>query len=483
MPERENIETKPSMGGLILILILGFLLTISISFFVSRRSLESQIIQRSLPLSGDSICSEIHQNLIEPLLISSHMASNTFVREWLLQGEKDRKKITQYLNEIVKKNNIFSAFLVSDKSLNYYHANGLLKQISPEDPEDDWYFRVKEMKKPFEINVDVDMANDGALTVFINYRILDFTGEYIGATGMGVTANSLKNIIEANEKKFQRQIFFVDDNGNIQLTSDSFPVSTKHLSDIDGFKQYQKLLQKDGATLSNSSFFSKTYITSRYIPEFNWFLIVEEKDQHIVRKLLQTLFINLVICGFVVGIILFKVNFIISKYHRKIEKLAITDKLTGIYNRRAFDMFMNQVMLEQKREKDPLTIILFDIDHFKTVNDNYGHLAGDATMKDIIKIAKASIRESDCICRWGGEEFLILLKNCSQENGILMAENIRRKVERHTIRFNGQDIKVTISLGVIELQDGEHSDALLQRADNALYRAKSSGRNQISSDH
>ncbi len=478
MPE---IKKKRLMGGLTLILITGFLLIIFISFFVSRHSLQSQIINSNLPLSGDNIYAEIRQDLLKPILISSAMASDTFVRDWILHGENDSSIITKYLNEILKKYNFFTTFIVSDKTFTYYHADGLLKQVHPEEPRDAWYYRVRKAETPFEINVDIDMANNDALTVFINYRMFDFSGKYIGVTGVGITVNELKDIIKTNEEKFNRRIFFVDSNGNIKLAGNSFPASIKNLSDIKGLEQYQKLLQQEGTTLNYNIFFSKTYTTSKFIPEFNWYLIVEEKEQQELNKLVYTLFINLAICSFVIVIILLRINFIVSRYHTKIEKLAITDKLTGIFNRRALDMFMNQIMLEKKREKDPLTLILFDLDHFKQVNDDFGHLAGDETIKSIIKLVKASIRESDFICRWGGEEFLILLKNCNLENGIIMAENIRRKVERHTTRFNDHDIRVTVSLGVVELQHNENTDTLLQRVDNALYNAKTSGRNRVSS--
>lgn len=476
----KDVRKNRLISGLTLLLLVGFLLVIFISFFVSRHSLREQIVESSLPLTSDNIYSEIQRDLLQPVFTSSLMASDTFVRDWILQGESDSKDIARYLKEIMNKYGMFTTFLVSDKTLLYYHSDGVLKQVKPDEDRDDWYFRVRNMTEPYEINVDVDMANDDALTVFVNYRMYDYAGGFIGATGVGLTVNAVKKLIESYEERFNRRVYFVNKAGVIMLAGDSFPHEIKNIHDIHGIgDEYDEKLKQTGMVFSYDNDGSTTHLVTRFIPEFDWYLIVEEEEKDVLRQVVQTLCINLIICGVVIGIILYLANIVITSYQNRIQKLAITDKLTGVFNRRAFDLFMGQIMKEGRREKEGLSLVLFDIDHFKLVNDQYGHLAGDQTIVEIIKVVKASIRESDIICRWGGEEFLLILRGCDQENGLRMAENIRRKIENHTTLYNDRKIKVTVSFGVAEFQEGEETDTLINRADKALYKAKGGGRNRV----
>ena len=146
-----------------LLLIVGFVLTSLASYFISINSLHDQVANNELPLTSDNIYSEIQRDLLRPVFISSLMASDTFLRDWVLRGEKDISEVTRYLKEIKERYNAFTAFFVSDKTRNYYHTDKLLKQVSPDEKRDIWYFRVQNMREPYEINVDIDMANNDAL--------------------------------------------------------------------------------------------------------------------------------------------------------------------------------------------------------------------------------------------------------------------------------------------------------------------------------
>jgi hypothetical protein len=119
------------------------------------------------------------------VLIASMMAQDTFLRDWVLAGEQDTQRITRFLGEVMGKQDTFTSFFVSDRTLTYYQAKGVLKHVVPNTWRDAWYFRLREMKAPYEINVDLDMANQDNLTVFINYPVLDYQQRFIGATGVG----------------------------------------------------------------------------------------------------------------------------------------------------------------------------------------------------------------------------------------------------------------------------------------------------------
>ncbi|MBU0465070.1 MAG: GGDEF domain-containing protein, partial [Proteobacteria bacterium] len=188
--------------------------------------------------------------------------------------------------------------------------------------------------------------------------------------------------------------------------------------------------------------------------------------------------INLCVCALITIIILLLTRLTISSYQKKLEKIALTDKLTGIYNRQAFDLVIHPILKDIHRKKFALSLILFDIDHFKKVNDEFGHMAGDEALKHIVQLCLDTIRESDVLCRWGGEEFLILLKECSLEDAYEISEKIRETIQNTPLVYKGKEIFSTISLGVCRYHLPEKEDSFIARADNLLYKAKQNGRNR-----
>ncbi len=160
----------------------------------------------------------------------------------------------------------------------------------------------------------------------------------------------------------------------------------------------------------------------------------------------------------------------------KERRAAMFDLLTGLYNRRSFEDFFERESAKAKRQKQPITLIMLDIDYFKKVNDTWGHAAGDVVLVELAAILRKSLRISDLPCRWGGEEFLLLLPDMDLANGLKKAEAIRRVVEEHDFPEAGQ---LTASLGVAVTEDGDDLLSLQERADKALYAAKDGGRNQV----
>ncbi|SDK46605.1 sensor domain-containing diguanylate cyclase [Billgrantia gudaonensis] len=157
----------------------------------------------------------------------------------------------------------------------------------------------------------------------------------------------------------------------------------------------------------------------------------------------------------------------------ELERQATRDHLTGAHNRRAFDRAIRQAIRQAEHSGDGFSLLLFDIDHFKAVNDSYGHDAGDAILKRLATRAGEGLRSTDLLARWGGEEFAILLLDTPLKGATTFAERLREQVAMS--RFEG--LAITISLGITEYRPGDDLDSLLARADDALYRAKRSGRN------
>ena len=162
------------------------------------------------------------------------------------------------------------------------------------------------------------------------------------------------------------------------------------------------------------------------------------------------------------------------RLNRRLNYLSSHDALTGAFNRHHFDAVERRYTQAGSHH---IGAIMFDCDHFKQVNDRFGHLAGDRVLRDVAHILRSAVRSRDCVIRWGGEEFLVLLEHCEQAPGVLLAERIRHRVEAHHDADVG---KVTLSLGLATLKPDETMEQLIARADEALYEAKHGGRNRLS---
>jgi diguanylate cyclase (GGDEF)-like protein len=192
--------------------------------------------------------------------------------------------------------------------------------------------------------------------------------------------------------------------------------------------------------------------------------------------------VHLIVTGILEWIIFIVISFFQIKTARVIIELgnfALTDPLTGIYNRRYLELYMEKIIPLFQEQEQTMTLIMFDVDHFKKINDTYGHHAGDMVLKKIVRVIKGVIRNSDVFVRIGGEEFIILLPNCSLEHGIKFAERIRKTVENTKFIYKGRRLFVTISIGVTEYTEGQDLKEFLEKADRALYQAKEMGRNKV----
>ena len=158
---------------------------------------------------------------------------------------------------------------------------------------------------------------------------------------------------------------------------------------------------------------------------------------------------------------------------------ALIDPLTGLPNRAAWNERLDHEISQWQQQGNSLLLAMLDLDHFKRINDNYGHLAGDKVLKIIATVMRKRLRGSDFIARFGGEEFVLLMPATLPATGASLLENLRTAIEACPFHFKGEPVTVTLSVGMTALRPGEHSDAALKRADQALYRAKHAGRNRI----
>ncbi|MCU1759685.1 diguanylate cyclase [Pseudomonas sp. 14P_8.1_Bac3] len=484
MPPHSPLYSQRSLVlTLIALLGAGFLATSFLSYYASRASIRDNIVNTELPLTSDTVYSEIQKDLVRPILISSMMARDTFMRDWVVGGEQNPEQMTRYLNEVMTHYGAYTAFFISNSTLTYYHAKGVLKQVKVDEPRDAWYFRVRDMADPYEINVDPDLANKDNLTFFINYKVYDYNNHFIGAAGVGLTVDAVIKLIDKYQQRYQRSVYFVDNFGRLVLTgADGGPQGARvgqTLAELDSMKSLVSQLPKPHSGSYEYSVQGQGhFLNVRFIPELNWYLFVDKREDGALSEIRQSLYLNLLICLFVTLIVLALLNRVIKRYQGKIQAQATLDSLTELPNRRGFDLLAAQALHEAQREPKPLTALLLDLDHFKALNDTYGHLAGDQVLIGFARDLQSCLRHSDIVCRWGGEEFIVLLKDTDGETGLMIAEKIRQHVEQQRYAYNGQSLRLTVSIGLTTLQPDETLHTLLSRADHAMYRAKQSGRNR-----
>jgi diguanylate cyclase (GGDEF)-like protein/PAS domain S-box-containing protein len=171
--------------------------------------------------------------------------------------------------------------------------------------------------------------------------------------------------------------------------------------------------------------------------------------------------------------------YIAYRSYQQVQQLSITDSLTGLYNRRKFFEEIEKEVERVSRYGSPLSVLMLDLDHFKPINDRFGHQLGDEVLRALARVLTASTRKTDLVARYGGEEFIIMLTETPLKGALGVAQRIKSEVEQATVMGSGAELKFTVSLGLAPFVKGDTVDALISRADGALYEAKKNGRNRV----
>jgi diguanylate cyclase (GGDEF)-like protein len=471
------------IGILTVVLVFSFTFTSLVSYNVTRTSIDSDAKTKILPLISDNIYSEIQKELLQPIYNSSIMANDEFLVEWVLAGEQDTEEIVRYLQRIKERYGYFSAFYISARTNNYYYYEGILKQIRPEDEHDIWYYDFVRSGRHYDLDVDNDEATSGTLTIFINHRLEDNQGNFLGVTGVGLKMSEVGETLESYRKRFGHLIYLIDSEGLIQIHPDQDLVENTNIRELEGLQDIgDNILRNDDVT-HYYEFRTKNgeqTLSARYLPDLDWYLIVEQDQTQALEAARLGLFgnigIGVIVTILVIGLVVIVVNLYISK----LEETANRDELTGLYNRRKMDEILSREIAFSKRYGEPLSLMMMDIDYFKSVNDSYGHHAGDHYLVEFAKVLREEVRLVDYVGRWGGEEFIILLPKTNVEQAKGLAERLRYAVEVIQIESGRGLISRTVSIGIASAQSGKMDvDEIIRHADEAMYRAKQQSGNCV----
>jgi diguanylate cyclase (GGDEF)-like protein len=464
----------------VLLVVLSISIT-SINYFVSLNNTQQQLKNQALPLSLDNIYTEIQKHIIEPYLVSSMMANDTFVQDWLINDEENYKKIENYLSAIKNKYQMFTTYLVSNKSKNYYTQDGFIETMTRDNPSNNWYFSFKQKSKNHEINLDFNKNLSNSLIMFINYKIFDRDYSFLGSTGVAIKISYINDMLKTFRQKYHFKVFFINKDADIVLSEkDNFKYSS--LSEIDYLNSIKDdLISKESKSFEYQVDGKEHILNTKYIPELDLYLLVEAKTEDFLVHVKDIFYFNLIISLFISFFIIITLVYLIKNYNKKLEHLADYDMLTSLNNRRSFKSKLSRQISIHQRNKNSLSLVFIDIDDFKTINDNFGHEVGDKVLIRISNILKSSVRKSDLVARWGGEEFIIVFINSSLEDSIVSIEKIKGLIQSDYLLTELAGSDITASFGVTQLKEKDSIDSIINRADQAMYRSKRTGKNKIES--
>lgn len=461
-----------------LLVILSLSLSV-INYTISLKNAQEQLKNQSLPLSLDNIYTDIQKHIIEPYLVSSMMAHDTFVKDWLIHDEDDRAKIIKYLNTIKNKYKMFSTFLVSETTKNYYTQNGFIEKVQKGKANNEWYFDFKNSQNSHEINLDFNEKLANSMIMFVNYKIYDDEFQMIGATGIALKISYINEMLKKFRLKYNFIVTFYNQEGRVVLSEkDHNPYGTiKENGYIKAFQD--KIISKESHLIEYEKEGKKYIIKTKYIPELNLYLSVEAKLEALIKEVKKVFYFNLIISLTVTLIVSLIILYVIRRHQKRLTYLAEHDDLTNIANRRVFEERFNYLLLLEQREKKPLSLLFLDIDDFKKINDILGHHIGDLVLQQVASILQSHIRRTDILARWGGEEFIIGLVDSDLEAAKSIGEKLRISVSEDFNLKSLTKFNITISAGVTQVREDDTMESILNRADTAMYKSKKSGKDRI----
>ncbi|WP_456402311.1 GGDEF domain-containing protein [Persephonella sp.] len=292
----------------------------------------------------------------------------------------------------------------------------------------------------------------------------------------------VKNFSEEKQNYIQSEIdpdFYYENDPEVKFVKWNIPEEVISLINLK-IRESLKNGLKDFKARSLAVNIDGNYYIASFIPISNkkekyiGYLVYYERDN--TFGVFRTTFLVSYIGISLIIMILLSMSFVLGLVKERFKTMAEIDPLTGIYNKGKFNELLRFELERNKRYGRPLSIILFDIDHFKKINDAFGHQTGDYVLKTLAKIVSSNIRATDYFARWGGEEFVILAPETDLEGAQILAEKIRKSIEEYPFDVVGQ---VTSSFGVTEATSKDTVDSFVKRADAALYKAKDKGRNRV----
>ncbi|MGS2721710.1 sensor domain-containing diguanylate cyclase [Paraglaciecola aestuariivivens] len=455
-------------------ILLVFLFSVALSAVVSlSKSVENQSLleRQSLTPAFDIIIEEV----LKPLFIAETVARASPLKLILDLGVPDEKALVLKLQDLASEFDMVF-FAASEKTLKQYNSDGTIFPLEPEKVE--WYFRAKEMDQ----NVFAAIGNKENIHIYFDIKIFNKKQEFVGFIGVGRTLQSFMQSFEKIKSRLNYDFVFVNQNDDIVLSSDATLVadgkSIKKLQDLPWFKVLTDT-QQSKAPLADNLLVKldgeDLLIARADLKALNWQLYLvnslnARQNNSLLAFIELTLYIVvLLLLGLVIG------YFLLAYLQNEFANKHQNDPLTKLPNRAHLDWRFQQIISEEK----PLCAVMVDIDHFKKINDTYGHVVGDQILVAFAELLKSLLRSADVIGRWGGEEFLMLLPDTKLNTAFDVADRARKVIALHAFQAGDKTLYITASFGVAFEKQPKNLEKLIEQADTALYFSKAKGRNAV----
>ena len=459
-----------------LTLFLSLLTFCIVGVIVTFSSLEDSVLEQS-QLQHDltsPILELVDLHLTRPLHISRALDKTDIFVPYL--SEPTPKNITglRALLKRMNKETGLNFFVASEKMM--LQINSDSGDIVLDEESVNWYFELKDIPKDYF----VDIGRKADPQLYIDIKEYDSEGNFIGFIGVFKDLRSFIQLLDAHRIKYGYELFFLNEDNQVVLSSyeeklkDIYqPVMSE---DIPWMKELIAELQsgsRNSVPVEFSNQKSLAYMIK--LPFFEWKLLViaplELRQNKITNKYLKAFFTFIMIVGGVTIIII--VIFLFVRHHYQVK--LTRDELSKIGNR----LFVEKSFKKIAKGSESLCLVMADIDNFKSINDNFGHNEGDKVIQRVSNIISDSVRNQDIVGRWGGEEFVLIFPQTSLQETSEIVERIRKSVEFETLRSSDLPIPLSASFGITKGSCGKGLINLVGEADQALYKAKNSGKNKV----
>lgn len=447
------------------------------------QQLAEEQLENIVSLADNNISKNIENAMNKPVMVSKTMANDEFLKTWLSHEPENAGdsaylgQLFDYLKTYQVKYNYTTVFCVSAQTGNYYYQDGLNKTISKNDEHDIWYYNFIESGREYDLEVDTNQANNNIVTVFINFRVEGDDGKLLGVIGVGLKAAFIEDTIHSFERNYDLSVYIINVGGakNSFAGSTDVFVNQVSLAERTGISNEEiQLNQSEQSTLHwYTSGGRRKCLITKFDNSLGWYLVLEKDTNSISsafqERILSSVFFMLISLAICIAV----TTTVFLKYNQRMVAIENTDELTGLWNRK---IFYKQYQRFARRHRDQKkSLFMFDVDHFKHINDTYGHVYGNAVLATVGKNLHKAVAANGIAARWGGDEFLGVLAVGPEE-----AERILGQYMQTLTAEKWDDgCQVTISVGIVEVNEKFSPEQLIQKVDEALYCSKEGGRNRI----
>ncbi|MEM7762749.1 MAG: sensor domain-containing diguanylate cyclase [Pseudomonadota bacterium] len=414
----------------------------------------------------------VRDELLRPLYIAETFASSIHFTTTMDSTALDEDALIDRLKKMEEDLDLIF-FVASEQTRRQYFSNG--RKLELVEGEVAWYFEAIERDRDFM----ADLGQVGDVHLFFDVKIYGPEREFLGYVGVGKRIQQFLDTFDRFKSLYGYDFLFVDNENKIILSSlPDLVVTGAYIPTLDSLEGFQANTSPDQSYDSELiKVQDDDFLISEFrIEELGWRLLLlsplEARQASTTRAFVTSVLAAIVMVAVLTGVFLV----LLLLYRRGLERKAEVDILTGLPNRN----YVQRRIEQWQRSDERLSVVIIDLDHFKTVNDTYGHEAGDRVLKAAADTFKRCLSERDVIGRWGGEEFVMLIPSTSIAVGSDIAERARQELEQLMVATQDSTVSITASFGVAFGSARESSlRDLLSNADEALYIAKQNGRNQV----